>query len=100
MPRGVMKPSPIACFGSPPFETLTWTIVPESPISEADLRACRVLPGRPGGLPHVLHVVIQRELVRVRPQPHRFSLVLSLVVDVRLDQLLREDVAAHQESMV
>src|SRR4029079_2150751 len=47
-----------------------------------------------------LVVEVQRELVRVRTQPERVHLVLTLVVDPGLDDLRREHVALEEERMV
>src|SRR6266542_2187302 len=49
---------------------------------------------------HKLDVVIEGELVRMRTQPHSLRFVLALVIDVRLDQLFSENIAAHQEPMI
>ncbi len=46
------------------------------------------------------HVEVELELVRVRTQLERRDLVLALVVDPRLDQVRREDVALEEELVV
>src|SRR5271165_3901299 len=46
------------------------------------------------------NVVIQRELVRMRTQPDRIRLVLTLVIDKGLDQLFAEDIALQQEAVI
>src|SRR6059036_1781317 len=65
-------------------------------------------PGKPGALPNVggyggpfrspprSNIEVERELPRMRTQPHRVDLVLALVVDPRLDHVRREDVALQQ----
>src|SRR6266571_2283523 len=47
-----------------------------------------------------LHVVIQEELVRMRPQAHRIHVLGALVRQPRLDQVRREHVALEQEVVV
>jgi len=47
-----------------------------------------------------LVIEVQRELVRVRTQPKRVDLVLTLVVDPGLDDLRRENVALEEEGVV
>src|SRR5437660_12396019 len=47
-----------------------------------------------------LDVVVEGELVRMRPQPYGIHLVLPLVVDPGLDEIRREDVALEEEGMV
>src|SRR5215470_6201974 len=48
----------------------------------------------------VLDVVIQGELVRMRPQAHGIRFVLALVVDVGFDQFRAEYIALQQEAVV
>src|SRR5204862_118122 len=43
-----------------------------------------------------LNIEVQRELPRVRTEPHRVHLVLALVLDPRLDHVRGEDVALQQ----
>src|SRR6266480_3618483 len=45
-------------------------------------------------------VVVQRELPRMRPQPHLVRLLVALVIDPRTDQVLREHPALQQELVV
>src|ERR687891_427985 len=47
-----------------------------------------------------LQIEIQRELVRVRPQPYLIELVQSLVLDPRVDHVLREHAAVEQPLVV
>ena len=47
-----------------------------------------------------LGVVVQLELVRMRPQADRVDLFRHLAVDPGLDQVLGEDVALEQEVVV
>src|SRR5678810_583648 len=47
-----------------------------------------------------LGVVVQRELVRMRPERHRSDFLLALVVDPRLDQLFAEHVALEHEVVI
>src|ERR671927_255764 len=56
----------------------------------------RLAPQPPGAS----DVVVELELVRVRAQLHGGDLVGALVVDPRLDQVRREDVADRQELVV
>src|SRR5260221_10715080 len=53
------------------------------------IRAGRAEVARPKWLTY-LHVEVERDLVRVRPDLHRQDLVLPLVGDPRLDQVLGE----------
>src|SRR4029450_13120886 len=55
---------------------------------------------RPGMIAEKLDVEVQRELVRVRPQPDRVDLVLPLVLEPGLDEVGSEDVALQQEVVV
>lgn len=48
----------------------------------------------------VLDVVVQGELMRVRPQRDLFQLLVDLVVDVGLDQILGKNFALHQKVVV
>jgi hypothetical protein len=45
-------------------------------------------------------VVVQREFVRMRPQPNGIRLVLALVLDERLDQIFAKDIAPQQELVI
>src|SRR6267142_6961321 len=56
--------------------------------------------GRRRGSPGALDVVVEGELVRMRPQAHGIHLVLPLVVDPGLDEIRREDVALEEEVVV
>ncbi len=47
-----------------------------------------------------LDVVIQREFVGVRTQPHGIHLVLPLIANPALDQIGRKNVSLEQEVMV
>src|SRR5436305_11185285 len=62
----------------------------------------RAAPAGPGSgvEPAGLHVVIQRELPRMRPQADRVDLLGALVLDPRLDDVLCEDAALQQELVV
>src|SRR6266480_7915633 len=53
-------------------------------------------PPRSRDAPAALDIEVQRELPRVRTEPHRVHLVLALVVDPRFDHVRREDVALQQ----
>src|SRR5579859_7425539 len=46
------------------------------------------------------HVVVERELVRMRAQRDLLELLGGLVVDIGLDQILAEDPALEQELVV
>src|SRR6185295_13975507 len=46
-----------------------------------------------------LQVVVERELVRVRPQPYRIEFVDPLVLDPGVDHVLGEDTALQQPLM-
>src|SRR5438445_219201 len=50
--------------------------------------------------PLVLNVVIQGELVGMRPQAHSVGLVFSLISDKSFEQFFAENVAFKQESMI
>src|ERR1017187_8057610 len=86
-PSGVIMPAAIGRLGMPPGETLIWTMVAQA--------SWPAWPGMPG-----LHVVVQRELVWMRPQPDVIRFVLALVVDERLDQFLGKDVALHHKAVI
>jgi len=45
-------------------------------------------------------VVVQIELVRMRPEADRIELLLTLVIDPRSDQVLSEHVSTRQERMI
>src|SRR5579859_5279416 len=62
--------------------------------------ACGRLSGELAAYGRLLNVVIQRELVRMRPQPHRVHLLHALVVDVSCQQIFGEDVALEQKLVV
>src|SRR5258708_3753561 len=47
-----------------------------------------------------LHVIVQTELIRMRPQRHRIDFVLLLVADPGIDYVFREHIPAEQELMV
>src|SRR3954469_2487115 len=47
-----------------------------------------------------LHIIVQAELVRMRPQRHRIDFVLLLVADPGINYVFREYIAAEQEFMV
>ena len=47
-----------------------------------------------------LNIVVKRELIRMRPQPHRIRFLVPLVVDVGLSKLFGEHVALQQERVV
>lgn len=47
-----------------------------------------------------LHVVVQEELIGMRPQPHSIHFLAALVADPGLDQVLAEHPALEQELMV
>src|SRR4051812_26636635 len=79
-----MNPAWIGRFGRPPREMLT----------------CKIVPATKTFWAKFLNVVVQRELVRMRTQPHGLRLVLPFVVDKRLDQFFGEDVAAEEETVV
>src|SRR5260370_12779189 len=64
-----------------------WTATPTSGPSEQRLNL-------------LLNVVVQRELVRMRPQPDGVRFVLALVVDECLDQLLTEHIALRKEAVI
>jgi len=66
----------MARLGMPPREILIWIMVP---VTE-DLETKSQIPN-----PAFLHVVIQREFVRVRPQSNGVGFVLALVIDKGLD---------------
>src|SRR5580700_6104403 len=46
------------------------------------------------------HVVIQLELVRMRPEADRIHFLRLLPLDPRLDQILGEDVTLQQEGVI
>src|SRR5580704_3244277 len=56
-------------------------------------------PGRPRP-GSSLDVVVERELIRVRPRADGLDLVLHLVVNPGLDQLFAEDISLQQELVV
>jgi len=47
-----------------------------------------------------LNIVIQRKLIRMRPQSHRVHFLRALVIDIGAEQFLGEDVALEQKPMV
>src|SRR5438445_11471791 len=47
-----------------------------------------------------LDIVVQEELIRVRPDPHLIHLFFQLVSDPGLDHVLCEDVALQKKSVV
>src|SRR5258708_35184742 len=52
------------------------------------------------GTPDWLHVVVQLELVRVRPEPDGVNLVAALVVEPGLDQVRGKHAALEQELVI
>src|SRR5579862_6426245 len=48
----------------------------------------------------ILIIRIEKELVRMGPEIDRIALVKQLVLDVVLDQILREDVALQKEVVI
>src|SRR2546428_6620687 len=56
--------------------------------------------GCDGYRPRHSDVEVEGELVRMRPQPNWIHLILPLVLEPRLDQVRREDVALQQEVVV
>src|SRR5690349_10792439 len=104
IPRGPTIPSAMGRLGTPPREMLTWMIVPVI-VGQTPLVCLLVVPpAGPGGPAQTrgsaLHVVVERELVRMRPQPYGIRLVLAFVIDEGLDQLFGEDIALQQEGVI
>src|ERR1039458_8533989 len=101
MPSGVIQPSTMARLGSPPGEMLSWAMTPcIEAVTEAPPGDVRASLGCTRRSLMPLNVVIQGELVGMRPQAHGLRLVLAFVIDEGLDQLFGEDIAAHEEGVV
>lgn len=48
----------------------------------------------------LLDVIVEEELVRMRPQPHRIDLLAPLVADPSLDQVLGKHLSLEQKLMI
>src|SRR3954463_10287800 len=86
---------------SPCYARVSFSLVAQAkagPVETDPASARRLAPA--GGTRLRSHVVVQRELVRVRAQPQRVDLVLTLERDPGLDHVRREHAALEQEVVV